>query len=359
MASTESRRLGVLLFYAYVLVLVYFAFQILSPFLTPLAWAGILALCFWPLQNRLTRYLGKNRAALVITLLAAILIIGPALWLSFAVISQASQAARETQATLMRVENIEKIKLLWARVSNHVPLPTMEELRNRITDGAGALTSVIAGQAAGIVQNVATVLLKMGIIFLSLFFFLRDGDRASVFIRNLLPFSPEQQSRLMKQTQDLIFSGLTATLIIAFAQGCMGGVIFALVGLPTPVFWGLCMAFCALIPVVGTSLIWGPAAIILMIEGQWVQGVILLGCGVGVIGMLDNILRPVLLRGKAAMNGLLMFLSILGGIVAFGFVGLILGPVVMAAAVSLIGMLKRDQCAQSVKETELNDGYGN
>jgi predicted PurR-regulated permease PerM len=359
MITTEAKRLSLLLFYAYVLALAFFAFQILRPFLTPLAWAGILALCLWPLRNKLAVRMGKNRAAFVVTLMAIILIMVPALWLGYSLVTQASQVVMDTHAALMRVENVEKIRLLWERVSVQVPLPPMEELRTRITDGAGALTSVLAGQAAGIVQNVAAMLLKTGITFLALFFFLRDGDLASAFIRNFLPFSTEQQSHLIKQTRDLIYSGLTATLMIAFAQGCLGGLIFAILGLKAAIFWGVCMAFCAMIPVVGTSLIWGPAVVLLMIEGEWGQGVILLVCGIGVIGMLDNILRPILLHGKVAMNGLLLFLSILGGIVAFGFIGLILGPVVMAAAVSLMGMLKLERGSEPEREEELIDGNDN
>lgn len=359
MITTETKRLTMLLFYTYVLVLVYFAFQILSPFLTPLAWAGILALCLWPLHNKLKPRLGRTRTAILLTLLTAVIIIGPALWLSYSLVTQASQVVVETQKTLMRVENMEKIKLFWGKLSAQVPLPPIEELRGKITNGAGALTSVIASQAAGILQNVATVIFKTVITFLALFFFLRDGDRASDFIRNILPFSLEQQNRLITQTRNLIYSGLTATLVIAFAQGCLGGIIFAFLGLQAPIFWGSCMMLCAMIPVVGTSLIWGPAVILLMIEGQWPQGIILLVCGVGVIGMLDNILRPILLQGKVAMNGLLLFLSILGGIAAFGFVGLILGPVVMAAAVSLMGMLKTEQEDLTEREEKLDDGYDN
>ncbi len=359
MSNNETRRLTVMLFYAYVLVLAFFAFQILSPFLAPLAWSGILALCLWPLQKKWLVRFGKTRSALLITLLATVMIIGPALWFIYSLITQASQVMWETQATLMRVENMGKIKMFWERLSVHVSLPPIQELRGRITEAAGAMTGVIAGQAAGIVQNLAMMLFKTAITFLALFFFLRDGDRASGFIRNFLPFTSDHQTRLIAQTRDLIYSGLTATLVIAFAQGCLGGIIFVLLGLKAPLFWGMCMAFCAMIPVVGTSLIWGPAAIFLLIEGQWVQGVILLGCGVGVIGVMDNILRPILLRGKAAVNGLLMFLSVLGGIVTFGFVGLILGPVVIAAAVSLIGMLKAEQVQTTIDEGKFRDGDDN
>ncbi|MEI6563665.1 MAG: AI-2E family transporter [bacterium] len=349
--KTEHERLSILLFYAYVLLLGFLAFQILRPFLMPLAWAGVLALCLWPLFNKLAARWGNNRAAGAMTLLAAVLIIGPAVWIGITLVEQASQVVAEIQKTLALVENQDKFRNLWARVGTQVPLPPLGELRGRITEWAGTLTSAVAGQAAGIIQNVTIVVFKTVITFFALFFFLRDGGRAPDLIRSFLPFRQEQQDTLIKQTRELIFSGITATLVIAFAQGCVGGIIFAILGIKAPVFWGLCMGFCALIPVVGTSLIWGPAAVSLMVDGQWVQGVILLGCGIGVIGMLDNIFRPLLLQGKTTMNGLLMFLSILGGLAAFGFIGLILGPVVMAATVSLTGML-----TEGVGESVKRDG---
>lgn len=357
MGTIENTRLTVLLFYAYVLVLVFFAFQILQPFLVPLGWAGMLALCLWPLQTKLVPRLGNTRSALVVTLLAALLIISPILWLSYALVAQASHVLVELPNTLLRVENMDKIKELWERVSVQIPLPPLDEVRGRIANGAGTAASMIATQATDIVQNVVSVFGKTVIAFLALFFFLRDGAKATAFVRNLLPFSSGQKSHLIHQTRELIFSGITATLVIALAQGCLGGVVFALLGLKAPAFWGLCMFVCAMIPLVGTSLIWGPAAALLLIEGDWMRGAILLGCGFGVIGLLDNLLRPILLHGKAPMNGLLMFLSILGGIFSFGFIGLILGPVVMAAAISLMGLMKAESGQMVTMEEELNDGY--
>jgi predicted PurR-regulated permease PerM len=200
MATTETKRLTMMLFYAYVLALAFFAFQIMRPFVTPLIWAGILALCMWPLQKKLMRRYGEARAALMVTILALLLVIGPVFWIVYSLVSQASQVIIDLHGSLLKVESMEKVKALWDRLGAQVPLPAIEELRSRFVGVAGSLTSVVAGQAAGILQNLAEMLFKTVITFLAMFFFLRDGERASGAVRNFLPFSEEQQTRLIRQT---------------------------------------------------------------------------------------------------------------------------------------------------------------
>lgn len=343
MSTTERERLTLLLFYGYVLALVFLAFQILRPFLAPLVWAGVLALCLWPVSRRLARRWGAGRAALMTTLLAALLILGPSIWLLYSLVDQVGEVLPAVRKALTQVENIDKLNAVWVWTQAHVPLPPLDELRTRATEWAGTLTSTVTAQVAGLIQNIAVTLVKIILALLALFFFLRDGDHAVRHIREMLPFDEASKDRLVSQTRDLIAAGITATLVIALLQGFAGGVIFACLGFKTYVFWGLCMMFCAMIPVVGTSLVWGPAAVLLFVEGHWGQGVILLVLGVGVIGMLDNFLRPLMLRGKAPMNGLLTFLGILGGVGAFGLIGLVLGPVILAAALSLLAMIKKEE----------------
>jgi predicted PurR-regulated permease PerM len=165
---------------------------------------------------------------------------------------------------------------------------------------------------------------------------LRDGRELGAVIRNILPFDKKRNEELISRTSDLIFAGSMATLTVATAQGVAGGILFAILGLPAPVFWGVVMGFCALLPMGGTALVWVPAAIGLIVVGSWVKGVILMILGMALVGGMDNILRPALVSGKTEMNGLVVFISILGGVAAFGFVGLVLGPVIVAAAVSIL-----------------------
>ena len=332
----EKQRLNLLLFYAMALLMGYLCFRIVEPFWMPLIWAGILALCVQPLHRRLSKRLQPAPAALVSTVAVSLLLIVPAVFLVLALVGEISTGLSGLQGTLGTLHQNEKLLSAWAWIEEHVPMASLEKIQERLTDVAAKLTRYMAGQAGMILQISSLFVFKLFVTLFALFFFLRDGRELLAVIRNLLPFSPKRNEELMSRTGDLVFAGSMATLTVAAAQGLAGGVLFAVLGLQAPLFWGVVMGFCALLPLFGTALIWVPAAIGLMVVGAWVKGVVLMALGVLLVGGLDNFLRPALVSGKTEMNGLVVFISILGGVSAFGFVGLVLGPVIVAAAVSML-----------------------
>jgi predicted PurR-regulated permease PerM len=186
-----------------------------------------------------------------------------------------------------------------------------------------------------VLKNVASFLFSLVITLFVLFFFLRDGAAVRRVVDRTLPFPPAQRRHLIEQTQDLVSASVIATLVIAVIQGSLGGVAFALLGLRSPVVWGVVMGVASFIPFVGTGLVWLPAALWLLATGHVLQGVVLLGVG-ALISNVDNVVRPLLLSGKSTMNGLLVFLSLMGGVSAFGFIGIVLGPLVAATVVALL-----------------------
>jgi predicted PurR-regulated permease PerM len=145
----------------------------------------------------------------------------------------------------------------------------------------------------------------------------------------------------MNETRDLVIASVGAALLVAAAQGAIGGVAFWLLGIAAPVIWGVVMAMCSLIPVVGAALVWVPTALYLLLTGEIVRGIILILVGVLAISMADNILRPLLLAGRTSASGLIVFLGLLGGVSAFGFIGLVLGPIVLVTAGSLLRVFTR------------------
>jgi predicted PurR-regulated permease PerM len=140
---------------------------------------------------------------------------------------------------------------------------------------------------------------------------------------------------MIEQAGELIQASVTSSLIVGAVQGALGGITFALLGIDGAIFWGVVMAFCALIPLLGTGIILGPAVVWLLIQGSFVKAGILAAVAVGVIGLADNFLRPILIGNRAQLGTLLIFISVLGGISAFGMVGLVAGPIVMATALSV------------------------
>jgi predicted PurR-regulated permease PerM len=314
----------------------YLCARIFKPFLMPLVWAGILALCAQPLQRRLMGRFKPAPAAILSTVAVAGLLIVPAVLLVIALVGEISTALSKLQGTLGSIHENQKILAVWAWIELHLPAVELEKLQARLTEIAPKLTKFVASQAGVALQASSVFFFKLFVTLFALFFFLRDGRKLGAVIRNILPFEPKRKEELITRTGDLIFAGTMATLTVAAAQGLAGGILFAVLGLQAPLFWGVVMGFCALLPLFGTALVWLPAAIGLIAFGYWVKGVILIVLGILLVGGMDNILRPALVSGKTEMNGLVVFISILGGVAAFGFVGLVLGPVIVAAMVSIL-----------------------
>lgn len=334
--QTERERLNLIIFYGAILLLGYLAYKILEPFIMPLAWAGVLALCAYPLFRKLEPRIGPARSAILSTIAVALLLILPAVFLAMALINEATQAVGVLQAAAADMENHEKLMGAWRWMQDHLPLPPLDQIKTRLIGFAAQLTTVLATQAGAILQNTSIFLFKLFVTLFALFFFLRDSTALGTAVRQMLPFEKNRQEQLISLTRDLVFASTTTTLAVAVVQGIAGGIGFAVLGIQAPVFWGVVMGFCALVPVFGTSLVWVPAAAWFILCGNWIRGLILVGIGIGIIGMLDNVLRPLLMSGRTSMNGLVIFISLLGGVTAFGFIGLVLGPVVAALVMSIL-----------------------
>jgi predicted PurR-regulated permease PerM len=175
----------------------------------------------------------------------------------------------------------------------------------------------------------------------------RDGEAIVRGTKHLLPFDEDIQTDMVEESKELIFASVAVGLLVASIQGVLGGVSFALVGIPTPVFWGVLIAFFSLVPVVGSALIWVPAALWLGFTGHWGKALLVVVICGGVSTVADNIVRPMLLRNRTRLNELLLFIGVLGGLEAFGLLGLVAGPTIVAAAMGVfrVYMEHRDELA--------------
>jgi predicted PurR-regulated permease PerM len=168
-----------------------------------------------------------------------------------------------------------------------------------------------------VLRNVLVLIVDLFVMLFALFFLFRDADLIMDIVRRALPFEEPNRGRMIAQARELVHSTVTSGLIVAAVQGLLGGLAFAVLGISAPVFWG-------------------PAAIWLLVVGEVGRGVILVGLGAGIVGTADNFLLPVLLSGRARLNGLLVFISLLGGLAVFGLLGLVLGPIVVVTATGLL-----------------------
>jgi predicted PurR-regulated permease PerM len=339
MPQTARDRFAHVLFYALVLLMGYLAFVVLSPFLASLAWAAVFAMTFYPVYRRLAARLGPNGAALATTLITAVMIVAPAVMLVSVLAREVPQMIDYVQkASLSAPAQIERV---WDVLRRRSPMALPEDPAALLREGLQRTLTFLAPRAGGVLADAVATLGSLFVMLFSLFFMLRDGHVLGRRIRDLLPLPERERDRLVTETRDLVIASVGAGLLVAAAQGAVGGVTFWLLGLGAPVLWGVAMAMCALIPLVGSALVWAPTAVWLLFSGEIGRAVILILVGVLGIGTVDNVLRPLLLSGRTTASGLVIFLGLLGGVSAFGFIGLVLGPIVLVTAGSLLSVFTR------------------
>lgn len=331
---TSRERLATLLFYAAVIWLGYILYRIFQPFLVPLAWAAVMAVFFYPLQTRLERRWSPPRAALASTVIVTLIVIVPILLIGAAFVREGIEASGDIQNALAS-GRVQALEALWSRVQDHIPLAISINVRTMVDDGARRLAALLAASAGTLLQNVAVFLFDLVVTLFAAFFFFRDGRRILEACRRLLPFEDPLRERMIQQAGELVSAGVSSSIAVAAVQGALGGGAFALLGIDAPVFWGVVMAFFCILPL-GAWVVWLPAAVWMMVTGEMVRGIVLLAIGFGIVSVADNLLRPALLSGRAQMNGLVIFISLLGGMSVFGLLGVVLGPILVATAGGLL-----------------------
>jgi predicted PurR-regulated permease PerM len=334
-SKTTSDRLTTVLAYGALLLLGYLVFRIAEPFLVPLAWSAVLAIFFNPLHERIEGRLRPTPAALVSTLGVTLLLIVPAL----VVLSYTAREAIDATAGLQNALRNPQLAVpahLMAWVRGLLPEAWRSmDFSQPLRQGAEKIASFLAGKLGVLVKDLFAFFVNLLILVFALFFMFRDGESIVHAVRHLLPFDESIQEDMLWESKELIFASVAIGLLVAAVQGILGGAAFALVSIGTPVFWGVLIAFFSLVPVVGSALIWVPGALWLGFTGHWGRGLAVIAICGGVSAVVDNILRPLLLRNRTHLNELMLFISVLGGIQVFGLLGLVAGPTIVAAAMGV------------------------
>jgi predicted PurR-regulated permease PerM len=343
--ATTSDRLTTVLSYGALLLLGYLVFRVTEPFLVPLAWSAVLAIFFFPVFLQLSKRISVTKAALLSTIGVTLLLIVPVLMVLLF-------AGREAVEITVRVRdligsgNVLLPASMADNIRHHLPA-TLQGLdfMGPLQQGMEKVASYLAGSLGWMLRNLFSFFVELFILLFALFFMFRDGESILRSIRHLIPFEKNIQDEMLAESRDLIFASVAVALLIAAIQGVLGGTAFALTRLPAPVFMGVLIAFFSIVPVVGSALIWAPAALWLGLNGNWGKAaLVVIICG-GVAGLADNLVRPLLLRNRTRLNDLLLFISILGGLQVFGLLGLVAGPTIIAAALGVfrVYMEHRDE----------------
>ena len=341
MPDTAKTLFEKLLFVVVTLVTGYLVYLVLYPFLVPLVWAAVFAVVLNSVYEKLLARLKPTRAAVVTTLLAAVLILGPAAFLLSILVREMPQLVDRLQRASAKAPD--QVNQVWEVVRQRLPFSLPEDPAQLIGQGMQRGLAFLAASAGGVLADLFATLGSLFIFLFSLFFLLRDGQQLVGLVLGLMPFPKEENRRLLRETRDLVIASVGAGLAVAVAQGAIGAIAFWIIGISAPAIWGVVMAIASLIPLVGAALVWVPTALWLMLSGEVARGVILSLIGVLGISMADNVLRPILLSDKVSANGLIIFLGLLGGASAFGFLGLVIGPIILITAGSILRILTRPE----------------
>jgi len=339
------KKPGDLFLLAGLAVVLYFCFRILQPFLLPIFIALILSSLLAPIYHHLEKRLKGYRsvAALITCIGLTAIILIPVVFLSISLANEANDAYQR----LKDPETLRSIQSwfdstgnpLLNRIKAWIPSSIrLEELE--LGTKLGAEAQKIGVAALGIATTFATgvfnALVDYFIMIFVLFFLLRDVDYFASKLRLISPLSDRQELLLIERFRDVTRATVFGNLATALTQGAISGLVFLILGLPSPVLWGALTALLSLVPLVGTALIWVPWTIYLFATASPVKAIIFLVLQVLVVGGVDNILRPLLIEGGVKMHTLLVFFSILGGIGYFGILGMFFGPLIFAIALSLL-----------------------
>jgi predicted PurR-regulated permease PerM len=332
-------RVGVLLLSA---LLLYVVVRIVAPLWQPLMWAVMIGALLAPLNARLADRLGgrPQLASSITTLGVLLLLLLPLLGMAAAVATQAKQLVSRINASSLSVSSsldpstypVLARPLQWLEDTAGV---TLEQIHAWVVAAARRLLEIVASSGGSVVLGAVGTLVSVVLTLFVLFFVLRDGPRFANTLVRMLPIEPQLRGKLRRHLVDVtraVFMGIGLT---AVAQGVLLGIGFALAGLPSPLVFGVLAVLFALVPFVGPAILWIPAALWLLSQGQPYWAIFLTVWGVVLVGSVDNFLRPLLISGRAEVPTLAVFIGVMGGLSAFGFLGLFLGPIVLGLLVAL------------------------
>jgi len=336
--NTESqKKLGAALFYGIVILLVYLVYRVFAPFLTPLAWAAVLVVVSYPAYEWMERRWGKSKAAIAVTLGITLVLIVPALFVMIAFVRQGLSAAQSIELNVTS-GHWSWLTRAWDAIQQRFPELSPEDLTSSLRRYGEEAARFVASRLGTILKSTATFVFHLCVTILAMFYLFRDGNSIVERLRQVLPFEGSYRERMIEEVRTLVFASVTSSLVAAALHGTLGGIAFALAGIKVPIFWGVMMAFFSFVPIVGSALIWVPIAISLFIGGHWGRGLALVVFCTVIVGLVDNLVRPLFISGKAEMSGLLIFISVLGGIGVFGLLGVVLGPIIVATATGLLDL---------------------
>jgi predicted PurR-regulated permease PerM len=340
-----KKTIGIIFLGCLASLALYFSYRIAEPFLKPIFSALVLAIAFHPIHNRVHRRLrNANLAALISTLLVILVISIPAILIGIAITRELTDAYKSLSErsveeggwTPFLLHTLER-PLAW--VGRFIDLSEFD-LRDALLSRIQEISGFLVNFARGAVGNLTSLILNSVVAFFTLFYLFREGKHTRRRVAAALPLSHEQVEKLFTDISRAISASIYGSFAVALGQGSLTSLAFVILGLPSPILWGVVTALFSMIPLVGSAFVWLPASILLMATGHIGKGIILLLFGTAVIGTADNFIRPYVMSEQVNLPPILLFFALLGGAQQFGIIGLFVGPIVLAVTVTVLNLIR-------------------
>ena len=345
-----GRSLGLLVIFG---IAAWLCWLMLQPFIGVLLWAIVLVVVFYPAHRKLVDWTGSpSSAAALSTLLVIVAILLPVVLVSFAVANEMRGAVEHFQGGLGRILDIPAIQPPLRWLDQYIDVDAWRST-DYVAEHLQVWSAAIAGPTLMFVGGVVSALVQTLLVVFTMFYFFRDAESLRHAIYDVVPLEYEQSHDIVMRTREVIGATIYGVLAISAIQGTLGFLIFLILGLPSPLLWGVVMFLMSMIPMAGAFVVWVPAALYLLVTGSYVKALLLAAWGVVVIGSIDNFLSPRLVGRRARLHELLIFFSVLGGLQVFGVLGLVLGPVLAAITLALIEVVR--QANRPVAETRAEE----
>lgn len=314
---------------------------LLLPYYGAIFWAVIFAVLFRPLNLWLLKKITKspNTAALITLVSALLLVIIPLITITTSLIKEISLLYQRVQSGELNLglyfeQIIQNLPPFFKDILDRYEIHSLFGLREKLTEAAAQASKFLANQALTIGQDTFQFLITFGIMLYLLFFLLRDGGYLVNKIKSMIPLEYEQKQHLLNKFATVVKATVKGNILVAATQGALGGFIFSVLGIQGSLLWGTIMGFLSLLPAIGAAIIWLPVSIYFLVTGETWHGVVLISFGVLVIGLTDNVLRPLLVGKDTKLPDYVILISTIGGLTVFGPNGFVIGPLLAALFIS-------------------------
>ncbi len=328
---------------AFIVAIFVLFYKLIVPFFAPIAWAIVIVVTCNPAHQWLAaRIRPRGLAAFISTTAVAVLILGPSVWLIVTLVGEARNLYEWIQTGEFTSQTISElasridpfVQSLGEKLGGFVDVSKWDFQSVAFTF-VGKISKWIVDNTSAALANIGKVALQFLMMLLTVYYLFKDGHALADSVRSSIPLPVKRTGQMLEHVSDVVRATIYGGLVVAGIQGTLGGLLFWILGLPSPVLWGAVMGFFALIPLLGAFVVYIPAALVLLAGGSYIKAIILLAIGIGVVSQIDNVLRPMLISGKTQMHPLLLFFSIAGGVSVFGLLGLVLGPVIAALFIAI------------------------